>query len=156
MLYETDDKSWPKFTFKHCESDDLVHWRKIPEALYGTDKYVGGPALYFEDGWYYTLYLEDLGGGYYETRITRSRDLVDWQDAPENRAFLTFDPDRYTNPIHYPEVRELNASDVELCEWKGKTIIYFNGGDQLNCGDVQLAEFDGSPKELFAYFFESK
>ena len=156
MLYETDDESWPKFTFKFCESDDLVHWRKIPDALYGTNRYVGGPALYFEDNWYYSLYLEDLGEGYFETRITRSRDLIDWQDAPADRPFMTFDPERFTNPIHYPEVKELNASDVELCEWKGKTIIYFNGGDQLNCGDVQSAEFDGCPRELFEYFFKSK
>lgn len=154
MLYETDDKRWPKFTFKYCESDDLVNWRRIPGALYGTDKYVGGPALYFENGWFYTLYLEDLGGGYFETRITRSRDLLTWEDAPEGRPFLAYDPDRYPDPFHYPEVKELNASDAELCEWKGKTLIYFNGGDQLNCGDVQWAQFDGRPVELLESFFD--
>ncbi len=153
MLYETDEDRWPKFTFKYCESDDLVHWRRIPDALYGIDKYVGGPALYFEAGWFYTLYLESLGDGCYETRITRSQDLIHWQDAPTDRPFLTYDPNRYTNPIHYPEVKECNASDVELCEWKGKTIIYFNGGDQINCGDLQYAEFDGTPRQLFESFF---
>ena len=156
MLYETDDARWPKFTFKFCESDDLVHWRRLPDALYGTDKYVGGPALYVADGWFYCLYLKDLGNEHYETHITRSRDLVRWEDAPADRPFLTFDPQRATNPARYPHVRERNASDVELCEWQEKTVIYFNGGDQQRCGDVQMAEFAGRPAELFACFFETQ
>ena len=66
LLYETDDAKYPAFTFKYCESDDLVHWRLIPDALYGTDRYVGGPALYYEGDWYYTLYLEALPDTCYE------------------------------------------------------------------------------------------
>jgi alpha-L-fucosidase len=76
LLYETDDRRWqPKFTFKYCESDDLVSWKRIPDAIYGRGKYVGGPALYYEGGWYYTLYLQSLSGSY-ETHVTRSTDLI--------------------------------------------------------------------------------
>ncbi len=156
MLYETDDKRWPKFTFKYLRSTDMVNWEPIPNALYGTDKYVGGPALYFEGGWYYTLYLESLGEGRYETRITRSKDLVNWQDAPAGRPFLPHDPNRQPDPVNHPEVWELNASDPDLCEYKGKTIVYFNGGNQLGVGDFQWAEFDGSPRELFECFFQEE
>ena len=91
LLYETNDPKYPPFTFKYCASDDLVSWRRIPGALYGTDKYVGGPALYYEAPWFYTLYLEALPNTEYETRITRSPGLKHWQDAPAGRPFLTFD-----------------------------------------------------------------
>lgn len=155
LLYETNDKRWPPFTFKFCESADLRHWTVIPDAVYGRDKYVGGPALYHEGDWYYTLYLQDLGGKW-ETRITRSRDLIHWEDAPTARPFLTFDETRPFQYWHQGEsrsVKEINASDAELCEWKGRILVYFNGGDQQSSGDLQLAEFEGSQRQLFETFF---
>lgn len=156
LLYETNDAQWPPFTFKYCRSDNLRDWRVVPGAVYGHDKYVGGPALYQEGDWFYTLYLESLGDHHYETRITRSRDLLHWEDAPAGRPFLSFDPDRDMDPVHYPGVRESNASDAECCYFNGKTIIYFNGGNQgeISPGaDLQVAEFDGTLRELFEYFF---
>ena len=152
MLVETDDPRWPKFTFKYCESDDLVHWRLIPDALYGRGKYVGGPALYYEGGMYYTLYLESLGGRW-ETRVTRSRDLVPWEDAPAGRPFLSFDPGHRPDPECFPDVCECSASDPELCFWNGKTIVTFFGGNQQGVGDLQLAEFDGTPRELLEHYY---
>jgi len=126
----------------------------IEGARYGMDKYTGGPALYYEGGWYYTLYLEALGGGRYETRITRSKDLKAWQDAPVNRPFVTFDPQRTGLPLRPAKVTERNASDAELCYFDGKTIVYFTGSDQQVGGDLQWATYDGSPARLFASFFE--
>jgi alpha-L-fucosidase len=153
LLYETNDSRWPPFTFKYCESDDLVHWRRIPDAVYGTDKYVGGPALYYADGWYYTLYLHALPTGQYENRITRSRDLVHWQDALEGRAVLPVVPTHAPDAGH-PDVRELSASDAEMCFWRGKTIVYFHSGNQQGVAGLELAEFDGPPEELLAHYFE--
>ena len=153
LLYETDDRKYPPFTFKYCESDDLVHWKRIEGALYGTQKYVGGPALYFEGDWFYTLYLEALPEACYETRITRSRDLIHWQDAPENRPFLTFDRTHKRLPLRPADLPETNASDPELCYFRGQTIVYFTGSDQQVAGDLQRATFDGAPRELFERFF---
>ena len=154
LLYETDDQRYtPKFTFKYSQSDDLAHWERIPGALYGLGKYVGGPALYFENGWYYTLYLEALEGPHYETRLTRSRDLIEWHDAPPDRPFVTYDSSHRPDPGHHPEVFEINASDAELCEFRGKTIVYFNGGNQQGVGDLQWAEYDGSPRDLLESFY---
>ena len=157
LLYETDDSQWPPFTFKYCVSDDLASWSRIPGAVYGTNKYVGGPALYYEGGYYYTLYLESLGDHRYETRVTRSRDCIDWEDAPEGRPFVTFNESHITDPENFPGVAETNASDAELCLWQGKTIVYFNGGNQgqiTPAGDLQYAEFDGTPRELLEHYFE--
>jgi alpha-L-fucosidase len=155
LLYETDDRQFTPFTFKYCTSNDLENWKRIPDAIYGDGKYVGGPALYYEGDWYYTLYLESLGNGRYETRITRSKDLIHWQDAPVDRPFLTFDSSRSKMPLHPPDAVEINASDAELCYFGGRTIVYFTGGNQLVCGDLQRAEFAGTPRELFEKFFSS-
>lgn len=152
LLYETNDPEWKPFTFRYVESDDLKNWKEIPGAVYGKNKYVGGPALYYEGGWYYTLYLEHIKNGY-ETRITRSKDLLHWNDAPVNRPFVTFDPSIKNIPLIKPDITESNASDVELCYYKGKTILYFTGSDQTTAGDLQWATFDGTPRQLFEYFF---
>ncbi len=39
---------------------------------------------------YYLVYLEELKIGW-ETRITRSKDLFNWQDAPAVRYFISLD-----------------------------------------------------------------
>jgi alpha-L-fucosidase len=153
MLYESDDPKYVPFTFKYYTSTDLKNWTPVPNALYDPHKYVGGPALYYFADTFYTLYLEDLGGKW-ETRITRSKDLVHWQDAPKDRPFITFDPNHDHLPFQPPNVKECNASDVELCEWNGKTFIYFTGGIQQYAADLQWAEYEGTPQKLLEYFFE--
>ena len=153
LLYETDDSQWPAFTFKFFVSDDLVNWTRVPGAIYGRDRYVGGPALYYEGGWYYLLYLESLDGGW-QTCITRSVDLIHWEDAPADRPFLTPDPEHITDPEHFPDVREASASDAKLCAWRGKTLVYFSGGNQHGVIDLQSAEFDGTPRELLEHYFK--
>jgi alpha-L-fucosidase len=153
LLYETSDKQWQPFTFRYMQSTDLENWQEIPGAIYGENKYVGGPALYYGGGWYYTLYLESLQPGY-ETRITRSKDLIKWEDAPEDRPFVTFNPSHKNIPLIDPDISENNASDVELCYFQGKTILYFTGSDQTTAGDLQRANFDGTPEELFKHFFK--
>ena len=153
LLAETNDPAWPSYTFKYFESDDLVHWKRVTDAVYGRDKYVGGPALYYAEPYYYTLYLERISNGW-ETRITRSKDLVTWQDAPAGRAVVTFDPKNKVHPLRGADVNENNASDAEACEWHGKTIVEFSCGDQHVAGDLQWAEFDGSMREFLEHYFE--
>lgn len=152
LLYETNDDRWKPFTFRYMESSDLENWKEIPDAVYGKDKYVGGPALYYEAGWYYTLYLESLSKGY-ETRITRSRDLKHWEDALPNRTFISYDSSHKNIPLINPEISESNASDVELCYFEGKTILYFTGSDQSTAGDLQWAIYEGRPRQLFEHFY---
>ncbi len=154
LLVESNDPAWPTFTFKYFTSDDLVHWTRVPDALYGTDKYVGGPALYFEGDRYYTLYLQSLGKGFYETRVTRSKDLVHWEDAPQGRPFATYQPENRVHPIRSDKLHEKNASDVEICAWQGKTLVYYTGGEQHYAGDLQYADYPGTPRQLLEYYFK--
>jgi alpha-L-fucosidase len=153
LLVESNDPRWPAFTFKYFRSDDLVNWKEIPEAFYGEEKYVGGPALYYEGDYFYTLYLQSLGQRRYETRVTRSKDLVHWQDAPDSRPFATFNPDNPVHRLRPAKIRETNASDAEMVYWEGKTIVYYTGGDQKFAGDLQWAEFAGTPRELLESFY---
>jgi alpha-L-fucosidase len=153
LLCETNDPQWTPFTFRYLRSEDLKHWQEIPNAVYGKEKYVGGPALYYENDWYYTLYLKSLKPGY-ETHITRSRDLIHWEDAPDERPFVTFNPDHKNIPLIDPSISESNASDVELCYFQGQTILYYTGSDQTTAGDLQRAIFPGTPHQLFTHFFD--
>ncbi len=153
LLVETNDPRWPAFTFKYFTSDDLMTWTQVPEAYYGTNKYVGGPALYYEGDHYYTLYLQSLGDAHYETRVARSTDLVTWDDAPEGRPFVTYQPELKVHALRPHYIREQNASDAEMVYFGGKTIVYYTGGDQQICGDLQRAEFLGTPRELLEHFF---
>jgi len=156
LLVESNDPRWPAFTFKYFTSTNLTNWTPVPGALYGRDKYVGGPALYFEGDWYYTLYLESLGRNHCETRITRSRDLLAWQDAPAGRPFVTFNTNHTHLPLRPPQLHEQNASDAEVVYWKGKTLAYFTGSDQQLAGDLQVAEFNGPPRDLFESFYRAE
>ena len=121
MLVESNDPRWPAFTFKYFTSEDLVHWTQVPDAYYGVDKYVGGPALYYAGDYFYTLYLQSLGEARYETRITRSKDLVTWEDAPAGRPFVTFQPEN-----------------------RGASAPAFgdSGEERFGCGDLLLAGKD--------------
>jgi alpha-L-fucosidase len=125
----------------------------IENAKYGEDKYTGGPKVLDADGWYYLLYLERLGSLGWETRVTRSKDLVNWQDAPEDRAFLPFNKNYKNLPLHSPEIPEKNASDPGVACYNGQVIVYFTGGIQKKAGDLQWAKFNGTLKELMEYFF---
>jgi alpha-L-fucosidase len=154
MLVETSDPRWPTFTFKYFTSDDLVNWNQVPDAFYGVDKYVGGPALYFYGDYYYTLYLQSLGKNHYETRIARSKDLVSWEDASEDRPFATFKKGARVHPLRPDSVREQNASDAEICYFRDRTYVYYTGGDQHFSGDLQRAEYKGTPQALLESFFK--
>ena len=48
-----------------------------------------------------------------------------------------FDSKHKNIPLINPSIGESNASDVELCYFQGKTILYFTGSDQSTAGDLQ-------------------
>jgi len=163
MAYES--KTYVPFTLKFAESDDLQNWRKIPDALYGPDKYAACPALRHVGGYYYMLYLEHLTPRWwFETYLTRSKDLLNWHDAPRNPVIAP-DPQAAVHPncVHNDsenhqsctaDGREINTSDPDLVEWQGKTRVYFTGGCQHWGGYLQYAEFDGPMQQFFESYYE--
>lgn len=157
LLYETDDPKYPKFTFKFLESPDLIHWKEVENAIYGQDKYVGGPAMYYlPDGYFYVTYVNSFrnpenGHENWDTRIARSRDLIHWEEG--SHPVISPDYSHQPDPEHHPDVFEINASDAEFLEENGKTTVYCNGGNQMGISDSAISVFNGTMQELFLRFF---
>ena len=152
MAYETD--TYAPFTIKFAQSNDLKDWRKIPDAIYGAERYTACPAIRFVGGYYYMLYLERPEPRcWFETWLTRSKDLVHWEDAP-HKPVIAPDPDRNVHTDCPERAKECNASDPDLIEWQGKTRVYFTGGHQHWGGDLQYAEFDGTMQGFFESYYE--
>lgn len=146
MVYETNDPAFPPFTLKFARSTDLEQWEKIPEAIFGRNRYTACPCLRYVNGWYYLLYLEHRAPRWvFETYIARSRDLVHWELSRENPLLRAEDVDE-----------GINASDPEVVEYKGKTYLYFAVGDQLTWSNVKRVVYPGKMGDLFLSFFKEK
>ena len=159
LAYECNDPAYPIFTLKFLESPDMRHWQEIPGAIYGDDKYIGGPSLYYmADGYYYLTYVDQFVHPAvrrlsYRTLIARSKDLKNWEDAPDGRAVVMPEFASRPQPEKHPEVFEINTSDAEYIEIGNKVRAYFNGGNQQGVGNGMYAECEGTLLELFQSFF---
>jgi len=143
MAYESNDPAYPAFTTKFAYSTDLETWHKIPEAIFGKDRYTACPCLRFVNGYYYLLYLEHRKPGhYFETYVARSRDLLAWEISSANPVLRATDLDE-----------GINASDPDIIEWEGKTLLYFAVGDQLTWMNIKRVTYDLSLPEYFEQWF---
>lgn len=143
MAYESDDPKYPAFTIKFAVSKDLENWQKIPDAIFGTNRYTACPCIRYVNGYYYVLYLENRSPRhYYETYVTRSKDLKRWELSS-------------ANPVLRPtEIDDaINASDPEIVEFNGKTYIYYAVGDQLTWMNIKRAIYNGSLKDFFERWY---
>ena len=140
MAYETDDQQYVPFTIKFARSVDLQNWTKLPDAVFGKDRYTACPAVRFSNGWFYLLYLESKPPKY-ETYMARSRDLVRWELSPRN-------------PVLTPGPGEdINTSDADLAEFQGKTVVYYAIGDQKTWANLKHAVYPATMQEFFEAYF---
>jgi beta-xylosidase len=145
MAYESNDGAYPAFTTKFAKSADLENWTKLPESTFGTDRYTACPCVQYCDGYYYVLYLERRSPRhYFETYVTRSKDLKTWKLASGNPVLV---PDSIDDGI--------NASDPEIIEIDGKTYVYYAVGDQLTWMNIKHAQFAGSMQAFFEHWFRN-
>jgi hypothetical protein len=150
------------FTPRFLESTDLLSWRMLPEeCVFGREFYTGGHFLAFEGEHYYMTYLHALPGPAYETRIVRSRDLANWETSPLN-PFMTFsDEDKVLADPRLPETQRariaaavnVNSSDHEFCEFRGRTVMTYSWGDQRGAEFLAEAVYDGPRKAVLEGFF---
>ncbi len=150
------------FTMRFAESDDLRNWRlTAKECVYTKERYSACPALRFVDDRYYMVYLEAYPGPWYAPHIVRSKDLVEWEESPFKPIMKHSDEDR---AIANPKLSEgernrivkavdLNNSDVDFCEFKGKTVINYSWGNQQGVEHLAAAEFDGKESDFLKGFF---
>jgi hypothetical protein len=154
------------YTMRFAESDDLIHWKITDEdQVFSKDRYTACPVLRFVGDHYYMIYLEWLPGPSYVPYIVRSCDLVHWQNSPYSPvlSYSEEEDKRIANPAltaeqrkHIAESRDINNSDIDLCEFQGKTVIYYSWGDQLGTEFLAEAEYDGSMSEFLTGFFSAK
>lgn len=153
------------FTMRFAESSDLIHWKVIAEdQVFAKDRYTACPAIRFLDDQYYMIYLEAKPGPSYVPYIVRSHDLVHWESSPHNPILQFSEEDKkIANPAltteqrkHIAESRNINNSDVDLCEFEGKTVIYYSWGDQTGTEFLAAAEYDGGLTEFLRSYFPAR
>ncbi len=143
MAYESNDPAYPPFTVKFARSSDLERWEKMPDAMFGTNRYTACPCVRYVNGWYYVLYLEHrTPRWFFETYITRSKDLRRWELSA-------------ANPVLRAEGLDegINASDPDIVEFQGRTLLYFAVGDQLSWMNIKRVVYPGSVAEFFQSWY---
>lgn len=151
-----------RFTMRFAVSADLLDWQLTPrDHVYSREKYTACPALRWFEPWYYMIYLEAYPGPTYAPCIVRSRDLVGWEPSRLNPIMCHSDEDkRIADPSIPDEERErirgienVNNSDVDLCEWQGRTVLFYSWGTQRGDEFLARAEYDGPLEELLQGYF---
>ena len=151
------------FTSFFAQSSDLTNWRMMSDdCCYTRARYNACPALRCADGWTYMICLEALPVARYAPYIYRTRDFVDWEVGVHNPVMMFGDDDRAPHPLSRFTQDELdlletginiNCSDVDLCEFEGKTYIFYANGDQMTYSFLCEAIYDGPLNEFLKGFF---
>lgn len=155
------------FTFRFLQSTDLIHWTLTPsDCVFQKDRYAGSPSLYAFDGdpYYYVGYLEAYPNECYANCVARSKDLKHWEYSPVNPVLMYDDVEdkKIGSPFLTPADRarvekalDINNSDMELCEYLGRTIIYYSWGDQHGTEFLAEACYEGKMQDFLKAFFEA-
>ena len=162
--YDTDPLIGHPFTEFFLRSDDLYHWEWLPDThFYGKDRYMACPALRWSEGYYYLICLEELPMNRYAPYIARTKDFFTWEVGLHNPVLMYSKEDHFPKPgIKFTEEQikrfrnylNINDCDVDLCEFEGKTHIFYLTGDQLSYGCMCEAIYDGPINEFFKAFFK--
>ncbi|MBQ6420890.1 MAG: hypothetical protein IJK02_07460 [Clostridia bacterium] len=164
LLIEVSDAV--PFTFRFARSQDMENWELLPDTYaFQKDRYAGGPAICTLPGdpYYYVLYLEAYPGPCYANCIARSKNLAEWEYSPINPVLMFNEREdkQIANPFLTPHERErirraldINNSDMELCEFNGRTVIYYSWGNQRGIEFLAEAAFEGTKKEFLTAYFE--
>ena len=159
---EPPEEVGARFTIRFATSSDLLNWELTPsDHVYSRERYTACPALRFLDGLYYMIYLEARPGPAWEPHIVRSKDLVCWESSSLNPVMRHSDEDKViANPALTAAQRERiagalnrNNSDVDLCEFQGRTIIYYSWGNQVGCEHLAEAVHEGGLADFLQGFF---
>lgn len=138
--------SWTMFFAK---SPDLVNWEFLDyDTPFSKDVGTGGPALKYSEGWFYLLADCLLPRRVYVNYMYRTKDFKDWYVGYYNPILMPSDDDRIITQ-HYTEITDaererlktafnVNNTDLDICDWNGKTYINYLCGNQL--GNYWMAE----------------
>lgn len=148
------------FTMFFAESTDLQNYRWIPDAVFGREIYTGAPMLRYFDGFYYFFYLDGSYEDGFQTFVARSTDLKNWEWSRKNPVLTYGEEDRKLLGEFTPSLKEriakaenINASDMDMCEYKGKLELVYSWGNQRGMEFLSRAQADMTEKDFCEYFF---
>lgn len=152
------------FTNFFAESKDLAHWNLLPmdRYEYSKERYTACPVLRYVNGFYYMIYLERMPCHRYVPYIVRTVDFEHFEMGIKSPVLWYGEEDRriYREDWLTEEEKELvkscvdtNNSDVDICEFNGKTVILYSWGNQATHEFLALAEYDGPMQEFLKSFF---
>ena len=155
-----------RFTEFFAISKDLKNWALMDfDKGYTKLRYNACPSLSYSKGYFYMICLEELPLRRYAPYIYRTKDFETWEIGFYNPLFIPSREDLYPkNPDEFPpEICDMNFkhlntnnSDVDVCEYNGKTYIVYCSGNQGNTWGGQNCEavFNGTLDEFLASNFE--
>ncbi len=166
---EPKEEAGVPYTARFATSKDLIHWTVAPpQCNYAKDRYTAPHCLRYLDGYYYDFYLEAMQSfgrpRGFETYVVRSKDLVHWEQSPLNPVLRASDDDRkIRNPSLTPQQRQriakatdCNNSDVDLCEYQGRLVIFYSWGDQLTQEHLAEAVYEGTLSDFLRGWFPKR
>ena len=166
LAFEIDkppDEAGTPFTIRFLKSRDLRTWTLTsPECNFTKERYSAAPCLRWSGGWYYLFYLEAHEG--YETRVVRSRNLIQWEPSLLNPVLRASDEDKLiANSKFTTQQREkiaaaknINNSDLDFCEWRGRLILNYSWGNQQGTEFLAEALYEGTEERFLRSWFPAK
>ncbi len=153
------------FTCFFSRSSDLVSWEHLPDdTAFPRNRYIGGPCMKYSDGWYYLFGVTELPCARYTNYLYRTRDFYIWEVGKYNPFLMPSNEDKLISPRAADFTQDflesikngfnIDNSDVDLCDYRGKTYINYSVGNQLGFYYMCEAEYDGTMSELLSRFFE--
>ncbi|MCX6922411.1 MAG: hypothetical protein NT154_04235, partial [Verrucomicrobia bacterium] len=153
------------FHAQFLESKDLLTWTMLPEEQrHNLGRYNAPHCLRWHQGWFYLFYLEAGKPHGYEQYVTRSRDLIHWEPSPLNPVLAASPEDHIIfNPSltvaereKVAKAQDINNSDIDFCEYKGRLIINYSWGNQQGVEFLAEAEFDGTLERFLTGWFPAE
>jgi hypothetical protein len=155
-----EEEAGKRFTARFAVSDDLHNWEILPsDHNYAKDRYTAPHCLRYLDGYYYDFYLEVHDG--FETRVVRSKDLINWEASPLNPVLKASPGDKKIANSDLPEelkqkiagAENINNSDIDFCEYNGRLIINYSWGNQKGVEFLAEAYYEGTQEQFLKGWF---
>ena len=146
-------------------SKDLRTWTHMDDDVcFPKHRYAGGPFIRYYNGFYYVALVTELPNERYVTYLYRTADFRHWECGRYNPLVICSREDRQVSPtaseISESFAKEIrtrficSASDLEMCDFGGKTYINYAIGDQQGFYYMCEAWYDGPMGELLENFFK--
>ena len=119
----------------------------------------------YSEGWYYLISVTLLPCRRFTNYIFRTKDFLDWEVGFYNPILMPSEEDHIISP-NASELTEdiykyakcgfnINNSDIDMCDWNGKTYINYLVSNQLGpFGYMCEAVAEGTVAEFLKSYFE--